>query len=121
MNFILQTTTAQYLKNISTNEETFFRGTSEFDLSFPIDEQLSNRIENGEIQIIEKTEEHFVDEATGHVIPKNQYHKVRNYGQYHGQLDDLWHDIDDGFFGENAKNGVWYNKIKDLKDKFPKP
>ena len=37
------------------------------------------------------------------------------------QLDDLWHDIDDGFFGENAKNGTWYSKIKDLKDKYPKP
>ena len=121
MNYTIQTITVQYLKNTETNEETFFRGTSEFELAIPINEELANSIANGLFQIVEKTEEHFVEEVTGHVVPKNQYHKVRRYDSYHNQLDMLWHDIDNGFFGENAKNGEWYQFIKGIKDQHPKP
>ena len=36
------------------------------------------------------------------------------------QLDQLWHDIDDGKLGEDAKTGVWYNGVKSTKDAYPK-
>ena len=36
------------------------------------------------------------------------------------QLDQLWHDIDDGKFGADAKTGVWYNGVKSTKDAYPK-
>ena len=121
MNFTLQTTRVQYLKNTTTNEETFFRGTSEFELSLPLDQELNTNITNGLFQIVEKTEEHFVEEVTGHVVPKNQYHKVRKYGQYNSQLDMLWHDVNNGLFGENAKTGEWYQFVKGIKDQHPKP
>ena len=36
------------------------------------------------------------------------------------QLDSLYHDIDDGKFGDTAKTGQFYLKRKAVKDKFPK-
>ena len=36
------------------------------------------------------------------------------------QLDLLWHDIDDGKLGADAKTGGFYTTIKALKDKYPK-
>ena len=36
------------------------------------------------------------------------------------ELDLLWHDIDDGKFGADAKTGGFYTAIKSLKDKYPK-
>ena len=37
------------------------------------------------------------------------------------QLDLLWHDIDDGKLGADAKTGGFYTRIKQTKDKYPKP
>ena len=31
------------------------------------------------------------------------------------QLDQLWHDIDDGILGEGAKNSKWYQNISKIK------
>tara|TARA_B100000927_G_C16449886_1_gene463356 strand:- start:1168 stop:1347 length:180 start_codon:yes stop_codon:yes gene_type:complete len=36
------------------------------------------------------------------------------------QLDALWHDIDDGKLGTDAKTGKWYLACKAVKDKYPK-
>ena len=36
------------------------------------------------------------------------------------QLDLLWHDIDDGKFGADAKTGQWYTSIKAIKEKHAK-
>jgi|TARA_R100000482_G_C5092105_1_gene131358 hypothetical protein len=36
------------------------------------------------------------------------------------QLDLLWHDIDDGKFGADAKTGAWYLDVKAVKERFPK-
>ena len=33
------------------------------------------------------------------------------------QLDALWHDIDDGKLGADAKTGTWYLAVKTVKDK----
>jgi len=35
------------------------------------------------------------------------------------QLDNLYHDIDSGKFGETAKTGQFYLARKAVKDKFP--
>jgi hypothetical protein len=37
------------------------------------------------------------------------------------QLDKLYHDIDGGLLGEDAKTGSWYLAIKAVKDNNPKP
>ena len=36
------------------------------------------------------------------------------------QLDLLWHDMDNGKFGEDAKTGEWFKAIKKVKDDNPK-
>ena len=47
--------------------------------------------------------------------------KLKNYPKIGDQLDKLWHDINDGIFGEVAKQGNWFNTIKEIKDNYPKP
>tara|TARA_A200000159_G_scaffold11717_1_gene9869 strand:- start:626 stop:985 length:360 start_codon:yes stop_codon:yes gene_type:complete len=42
------------------------------------------------------------------------------YNELPEQLDQLWHDIDDGKLGEDAKTGIWYNGVKSTKDAYPK-
>mgnify|MGYP005744092293 FL=1 len=37
------------------------------------------------------------------------------------QLDQLWHDRNDGKFGDTAKTGSWYVGISSIKSMFPKP
>jgi hypothetical protein len=36
------------------------------------------------------------------------------------QLDLLWHAIDDGVFGDNAKLTSFYTELEAVKDKYPK-
>ncbi len=40
------------------------------------------------------------------------------YEEFVHQLDQLWHDIDEG---KLDKNGEWYKAIKKVKDDNPKP
>ena len=42
-----------------------------------------------------------------------------SYPELGEQLDCLWHDIDDGKFGETAKTGNFYTELKAVKDKYP--
>jgi len=44
-----------------------------------------------------------------------------SYPQLAEQLDKLFHDIDGGLLGEDAKTGSWYLAIKEVKDNNPKP
>ena len=44
-----------------------------------------------------------------------------SYPNISDQLDKLYHDIDDGKFGADAKTGTWYAAIKAVKDKYTKP
>jgi len=41
------------------------------------------------------------------------------YEQLREQLDNLYHDIDSGKFGETAKTGLFYLGRKAVKDKYP--
>ena len=47
--------------------------------------------------------------------------KRNDYPKIEDQLDLLWHDIDNGILGESAKNSLWYNTIKETKEKYIKP
>ena len=42
------------------------------------------------------------------------------YPQMSVQLDQLWHDINGGRFGSDAKTGSWYVGISSVKTAFPK-
>ena len=62
----------------------------------------------------------------------NQYQRTRvgvastgrgnwGYPDIGEQLDQLYHDIEAGKFGETAKTGDWYVGITSVKNQFPKP
>ena len=42
--------------------------------------------------------------------------RINTYKPTGEQLDLLWHDIDDGKLGADAKTGQWYTSIKTIKD-----
>ena len=42
--------------------------------------------------------------------------RQRKYPKIENQLDQLWHDIDDGILGEGAKNSKWYQNISKIKN-----
>ena len=44
-----------------------------------------------------------------------------SYPKITEQLDQLFHDIESGKFGEAAKTGDWYVGISSVKTTFPKP
>ena len=44
--------------------------------------------------------------------------RVKEYSSVLDQLDQLWHDIDEG---KLDKTGSFYTTIKTIKDKYPKP
>ena len=48
-------------------------------------------------------------------------HSKPSYPNYAYQLDLLWHDIDEGKFGDTAKTSSFYTVIKNVKDSSPKP
>ena len=43
------------------------------------------------------------------------------YGSFGEQLDKLYHDINAGKFGADAKTGEWFVGISSVKTAFPKP
>ena len=47
--------------------------------------------------------------------------RERGYPKLGDQFDFLWHAIDAGIFGEDAKTIDFYLKLKAVKDKYPKP
>lgn len=51
---------------------------------------------------------------------RTQYQRDRaqSYPSVGDQLDMLWHMIDDDIIP--GKNSIWYNKILEVKNKFPK-
>lgn len=65
---------------------------------------------------------HSLDAGNGDIfdivkIPSDpeQKNKALSYDTYQDQLDALWHDIDDGLFGDAPKYGQFYLKNKAVK------
>jgi len=60
-------------------------------------------------------------ESAAYVEHRTNVHSGYGYKSLPDQLDQLYHDIDDGKFGADAKTGAWYTAIKAVKDKYTKP
>lgn len=56
-----------------------------------------------------------------HQINTWRNERVFEYGPFSSQLNLLFDDIEAGFFGENAKQGLWYAHVKSKKESIPKP
>ena len=119
MKYNIQKTTVKYFK-YSDGAESFFKGKFSYEPEDIVLIQIKDKIDAGEIEIIEKEEDAFVEEVTGHVVPLNRYKQVRKYPAVGEQLDILWHDINNGLLGESAKESQWYKDIKEIKDNHPK-
>ncbi len=53
--------------------------------------------------------------------PSYDVQRQMAYDAIEVQLDALWHDVDDGKFGDDAKTGKWYNALRSTKNSYPKP
>lgn len=53
------------------------------------------------------------------IINDMRSQRLGKYPDLAEQLDMLWHDIDSGLFGDEAKKGSWFSLIKDIKDEYP--
>ena len=59
-----------------------------------------------------------LDVSQAHVFPRaNAFQDTLPIEE---QLDKLFHDIDNGKFGDDAKSGLFFIGIKAVKDKYPK-
>lgn len=84
---------------------------------------MKEDLDNGVISIVDKNHDVFIiDNELISAKPIEEYPYLRkpDYGEISIQLDMLFHDINNGLFGENAKEGTWYNHIKSVKEKYPR-
>lgn len=47
--------------------------------------------------------------------------RTAKYPEITEQLDALWHDVNNGIFGEGAKESSWFKMILSVKEELPKP
>ncbi len=120
MKYNIQKTIVKYFKH-SDGTEVFFKGKFSPEPEQHILDEIQPLLDSGEIEIIEKEEDAFVEEVVGCVVPLRDYRVVRNYPVIGDQLDTLWHDINNGVLGDGAKESEWYKSIKEIKDNHPKP
>ena len=55
-----------------------------------------------------------------HQIKQHEHLRQIEFPSIGDQLDILWHDIDSGKFGDDAKTGSFYLKIAEIKNNNPK-
>ena len=60
-------------------------------------------------------------ETADYAALRTSVNSGHGYKSLPDQLDQLYHDIDDGKFGADAKTGTWYAAVKVVKDKYTKP
>ena len=80
--------------------------------------------QNNRVQVTEEFTPHSV--GVGTYVADRCDHPEGNkstpsYPNINEQLDMLWHDIDGGKFGTDAKTSSFYTSIKNVKDSNPKP
>ena len=80
-------------------------------------EFLTFEIELDEFKRLDERVLAILEPSTTWVKP---YEWTRNYPDIGDQLDALYHDIDDGKLGADAKTGGWFAAVKAVKDEFPK-
>ena len=89
------------LQNNMDGKGDFIATWSVDGLSKPTDSQLNSYESTGNTR-----------EALNIVLDKRK----REYLSWNEQLDKLYHDIDNGKFGDTAKTSTWYTHIKSVKD-----
>jgi hypothetical protein len=97
------------------------------DLVHGIDYKIINEGDPTEIfewitdQYPQPSNEEMLQWYNGNIYRRDRTGKSDGYKSNGCQHDDLYHDIDDGLFGENAKTGRYYLNNKAVKEKYSKP
>jgi len=84
-------------------------------------------LENGEVysnlKLINDDATMPTEEEVNQKIAELQWeqNRINGYPALAEQLDKLFHDIDGGLLGEDAKTGSLYLALKEVKDNNPKP
>jgi len=84
---------------------------------------MQEDLDNGIVSIVDKNHNVFITDneiTTAQSINEFPYLRKPEYGEINNQLDMLYHDINNGLFGENAKTGTWFSHVKNVKEKYPK-
>lgn len=118
MKYNIERTTVQYFKH-ADGTEVFFRGKFSPESRLPVEEDIQQLIDQGQIEIIEKEEDAFVEEVIKHVVPLKDYRAIRRYPNMGEQLDMLWHELNTN--GTISSNGDWFQTVQAIKDTYPKP
>jgi hypothetical protein len=112
--YILYNKDGKILQNISsTTEQTNLPlfGNYLLEVPSPINNTNLKKVVNGEIiDINEQQPNTFTYDLNRYL----EYPTVRE------QLGMLWHDIDQGLFGDTAKDSNFYKSILSVKNQFPK-
>ena len=91
-----------------------------------------NKLVNGKLVTVSSEEESLIASERAKALADeaaNGYKETRivgtattsGYDSLTNQLDQLYHDINAGKFGADAKTGSWYVGITSVKTAFPKP
>lgn len=118
MKYNIQKTIVKYFKH-SDGTEVFFKGKFSPEPEEHILNEIQPLIDQGKLEIIEREEDAFIEEAVGYVVPLKDYRVIRRYPEIGNQLDMLWHELNTT--GTISSDGAWFNAIKDIKDNIPKP
>ena len=90
-----------FIMNDGTGGDDYIKDWSVNGLAKPTDAQIASYESAGNTR-----------EALNGVYKKRK----REYLSWNEQLDKLYHDIDNGKFGDTAKTSTWYTHIKSVKD-----
>ena len=91
-----------------------------------------NKLVNGKLVAVSSEEESLINSERAKALADqaaNGYKEERivgtattsGYDSLTNQLDQLYHDINAGKFGADAKTGEWFVGISSVKTAFPKP
>ena len=91
-----------------------------------------NKLVNGKLVTVSSEEESLINSERAKALADqaaNGYKEERivgtattsGYDSLTNQLDQLYHDINAGKFGADAKTGEWFVGISSVKTAFPKP
>lgn len=112
--YILYNQQGKILQNISSSTEQPNQpllGTYLLEVPSPISDITFKKVVEGKI----------VDTDTEQTdVFTYDYNRYLEYPILREQLGMLWHDIDQGLFGDTAKNSNFYKSIQSIKNQFPK-
>ena len=106
---------------IAKPEDFIAQVTKDIESQKPIHKSL-----NGEVVELNEADYKLLidDTVNGLVNAANNGWKLARQDEYPSevqQIENLWDDINEGFFGEKAKESSWFKSIQEIKNKYPKP